>query len=165
MLATAGAATLHVEASKMKITTHTDYALRVLIQVGLSEGHLVRIADIATSFGISHNHLMKVVHRLGILGFLETVQGRHGGIRLARAADSITVGEVVRKLEADIALVECFDPGTSRCRIQGACALKRALAAAQEAFLESLDGVTLADILRPRRRLGQLLVVKAAGRG
>ena len=147
----------------MKITTHTDYALRVLIQVGLSGEHLVRIADIAASFGISHNHLMKVVHRLGTLGFLETVQGRHGGIRLARAADSITVGEVVRKLEADIALVECFNPKTSRCRIQGACALKRALANAQEAFLETLDGVTLADILRPRRRLNQLLVVKTAG--
>lgn len=143
---------------KMKITTHTDYALRVLIQVGLSRGKLVRIADIARSYGISRNHLMKVVHRLGALGYLETVQGRHGGVRLARAADSITVGEIVRVLEADIPLVECFDDASSRCRIQGACALKRALAAALEAFLETLDAVTLADLLKPRHRLGQLLV-------
>lgn len=141
----------------MKITTHTDYALRVLIQVGLSQGTLVRIADIARSFGISHNHLMKVVHRLGALGYLETVQGRHGGVRLARAPSSITVGEIVREFEAGIPLVECFEPESSRCRIQGACALKRALGTALDAFLETLDTVTLADLLKPRRRLSRLL--------
>ena len=143
----------------MKITTQTDYALRVLIQVGLARGDLVRIADIARSYDISRNHLMKVVQRLGALGYVETVQGRHGGVRLARAPDSISVGRVVRDFEAGIPLVECFDPESSRCRIQGACRLKRALAVAREAFLESLEGVSIADLLKPRRQLRQLLAV------
>jgi len=142
----------------MKLTTHTDFALRVLIHAGLTQGRLLRIAEIADGFGISHNHLTKVVQRLAGLGYLETVQGRHGGIRLARDADSITVGEVVRQLEADIPLVECFDSDASRCRIQVACVLKRSLAVALEAFLESLDAVTLADLLEPRRRLSRLIV-------
>lgn len=142
----------------MKLTTHTDYALRVLIQVGLLEGKLVRIAEIAESFAISHNHLMKVVQRLAGLGYLETVQGRHGGVRLALPADSITVGEIVRELEADIPIVECFDDDHSRCRIRGACVLRGALASAEEAFFESLDAVTLADLLEPRRQLIRLLL-------
>ena len=142
----------------MKLTTHTDYALRVLIQVGLLEGRLVRIAEIAESFGISHNHLMKVVQRLAALGYLETVQGRRGGVRLALPADTITVGEVVRELEVDIPIVECFDGDNSRCRIRGTCVLRGALATAQQAFLESLDAVTLADLLGPRRQLSRLLL-------
>lgn len=142
----------------MKLTTHTDYALRVLIQVGLLEGRLVRIAEIAESFGISHNHLMKVVQRLAGLGFVETVQGRHGGVRLALPADAISVGEVVRELEADIPVVECFDVDASRCRIRGACVLRKALVTAREAFLESLDAVSLADLLQPRRQLSRLLL-------
>jgi len=147
----------------MKITTHTDYAHRVLMQVGLSQGELVRIADIAGGFDISHNHLMKIVHRLGVLGYLETVQGRHGGIRLARTPASITVGEVVRDFEGDIVLVECFDATTSCCRIQEACALKLALTAALNAFLETLDAVTLADLLKPRRNLSRLLYPGQSG--
>ena len=141
----------------MKLTTHTDYALRVLIQVALNRGRLVRIAEIAVSFGISHNHLTKVVQRLAALGYLRTVQGRHGGIGLARDAKSITVGEIVRRLETDIPLVECFNRETSRCRIQGACVLERSLATAMEAFLESLDSVSIDDLIAPRRRLTQLL--------
>ena len=143
----------------MKITTQTDYALRVLIQVGLSQGERVRIADVASSFDISHNHLMKVVQRLGALGYLQTVQGRGGGVRLARDPEAITVGEIVREFEAGIALVECFDPGTSRCCIQNVCRLRKALNVALEAFLESLDAVTLADMLTPRPQLRQLLTV------
>lgn len=143
----------------MRITTHTDYALRVLIQVGLADGELVRIVDVARSFGISKNHLMKVVHRLGALGYLRTVRGRGGGVRLGRSVDAISVGEVVREFEADIPLVECFDPTRSRCRIEQACVLKRALAAAQEAFFRALDGVTVAELLKPRRELSRILVL------
>lgn len=146
----------------MKITMHTDYALRVLIQAGLAHGELVRIADIARSYDISRNHLMKIVQRLGALGYLETLQGRHGGIRLARAPNAIAVGHVVRDFEAGIPLVECFEPDKSRCRIQGVCRLKRALAAAREAFFASLDDVTIADLLLPRRRLEQLLTAGQA---
>ncbi|MDX1432876.1 MAG: Rrf2 family transcriptional regulator [Gammaproteobacteria bacterium] len=143
----------------MKLATQTDYALRVLMQVALSDGELVRIADVALSFALSHNHLMKVVHRLGALGYLETVQGRGGGLRLARPPSTITVGEVVRDFETDTALVECFDRSASHCRIQGACVLQRALRSALDAFLGSLDAVTLADLLAPRRRLANLLTV------
>ena len=92
----------------MKLTTYTDYALRVLMYVGLRDGELVRIADIATSYGISRNHLTKVVHQLGTRGYLATVQGRGGGIRLARPADAITVGAVVRDFEEGFALVPCL---------------------------------------------------------
>lgn len=148
----------------MKLTTQTDYALRVLMQVGLSEGGLVRIADVARGFDISHNHLMKVVHRLGMLGYLETVQGRGGGLRLAREPESITVGEVVRDFETDTVLVECFDRTTSRCRIQGACVLQRALGHALRAFLETLDSVKLSDLLEPRRKLRRVLAVSGPGR-
>lgn len=145
----------------MKITTQTDYALRVLIHVGLHDGEIVRIQDVARGFGISHNHLMKVVRRLGALGYLQTLQGRGGGVRLARAPGSITVGEIVREFESGSPLVECFDTRAPRCRIREACALKGALATALEAFLESLDAVTLDDLLKPRVELRQLLGVAA----
>lgn len=141
----------------MKVTMQTDFALRVLIQVGLARGGVVRIADIADSYDISRNHLMKVVQRLSALGYVETVQGRYGGVRLVREPGSIPVGRVVRDFEARIPLVECFDATRSRCRIRGACRLKRALAAASEAFLESLDDVSIADLLKPRQELRQLL--------
>jgi Rrf2 family transcriptional regulator, nitric oxide-sensitive transcriptional repressor len=141
----------------VRLTKHTDYALRVLMQIGLGDGELVRIADIANSYGISHNHLMKVVHRLGTRGYLETVQGRNGGLRLARKPAAIRVGDVVRDFEEDMALVECLGVAESACRIQNACVLKRALRDALEIFLDSLDQVTLADLLKPRRELTGLL--------
>jgi Rrf2 family transcriptional regulator, nitric oxide-sensitive transcriptional repressor len=141
----------------MRLTRHTDYALRVLIQVGLNDGRLIRISDIADTFQISRNHLTKVVHQLGARGYLETVQGRQGGIRLARPADSIVVGRVVRDFEEGFDLVECFDLDRCACRIQPACALKSTLDGALAAFLEVLDSVTLADLLVPRKRLRNLL--------
>lgn len=143
----------------MKLTRYTDYALRVLIQVGLNDGRLVRIAEIAERFEISRNHLTKIVHQLGVRGYLETVQGRHGGIRLARPPESIIVGDVVRDFEEGFDLVECFDTDRCACRIQPACVLKSALDEALDAFLGVLDGTTLADLLAPRRRLRTLLAI------
>ncbi|MDZ7840541.1 MAG: Rrf2 family transcriptional regulator [Gammaproteobacteria bacterium] len=148
----------------MRLTQHTDYALRVLMQAGLSNGRLIRISDIADTFGISRNHLTKIVHQLGARGYLETVQGRQGGIRLARPPASIVVGRVVRDFEEGFALVECFDRDRCACRIQPACVLKDALGEALESFLAVLDGVTLADLLAPRRTLHTLLTVPEAGR-
>lgn len=144
----------------MRLTRHTDYALRVLMQVGLNEGELVRISDIADSFGISRNHLTKIVHQLGTRGYLETLQGRRGGIRLARPTSKIVIGEVVRDFEEDFDLVECFNRDRSECRIQPACILKGTLDEALAAFFEVLDGTTLADLLKPRRRLRTLLDIR-----
>lgn len=143
----------------MRLTRYTDYALRVLMQVGLSEGRLVRISEIAERFEISRNHLTKVVHQLGIRGYLETVQGRHGGMRLARSPETIVIGDVVRDFEEGFDLVECFNVDQCDCRIQPACVLKGTLDEALDAFLDVLDRTTLADLLVPRRRLRTLLAI------
>lgn len=149
----------------MRLTRYTDYALRVLIHVGLNEDRLVRISEIAESFGISRNHLTKIVHQLGIHGYLDTVQGRHGGIRLARSPDSIVIGDVVRNLEEGFDLVECFNSDQCNCRIETACVLKNSLNEALDAFLGVLDKVTLADLLVPRGRLRNLLAMGADDAG
>lgn len=146
----------------MRLTTYTDYAFRVLMQVALAEGGLVRIAEIAKAFEISHNHLTKVVHNLGALGYLQTVQGRNGGVRLAKPAGQITVGQVVRAFEPDFRLVECFDSASPNCRIQPACVLKQVLKKETANFLDRLDQVTLADLIRPRDQLTTLLNVAVA---
>lgn len=147
----------HKEDRTMRLTKYTDYALRVLMYVALKEGELVRVADIAKSFGISRNHLTKVVHNLGAHGYLSTVQGRNGGIQLACPASKIVVGQIVRNFEPDFAVVECFDSESSHCRIQSVCVLKRSLADAVSAFLRHLDQVTVAELVRPRERLQRRL--------
>lgn len=144
----------------MRLTLYTDYALRVLMQVGLNEGELVRISEIADSFGISRNHLTKIVHQLGTRGYLETLQGRRGGMRLAREPSKIVVGDVVRHFEEDLDLVECFNLDRCACRIQPACVLKGTLDEALAAFFEVLDDTTLADLMKPRRRLRTLLDIR-----
>ncbi len=146
----------------MRLTAYTDYALRVLMHVALRDGERVRIVEIAASFGISHNHLTKVVHNLATLGCLITVQGRNGGMRLARPPAEITVGQIVRAFEPDFRLVECFAPETSQCVIQPACVLKGVYQRAVDTFLHELDQVTLADLLRPRSKLTSLLELPAA---
>jgi Rrf2 family nitric oxide-sensitive transcriptional repressor len=151
----------------MRLTTYTDYSLRVLIYLGVQNERLVTIRQISEHYGISNNHLLKVVHQLGLLGFIETVRGRNGGLRLARPASQIVIGDVVRKMEQDMALVECFaaegriDP-SSNCRIMGACVLKGALAKALQAFLDVLDQYTLAELVAPKNRLAELLLVEQA---
>ena len=132
----------------MRLTTFSDYAFRVLIYLGGTQG-LVTIADIAGAYGISENHLMKVVHQLSRLGYIETVRGKGGGMRLARPPREIKVGEVLRATEDGFDLVECMGEGDSDCRIVRACVLKGALGEALAAFLGTLDGYTLADLVRP----------------
>lgn len=130
----------------MHITQHTDYALRVLLHVGSNPGRRVTIAEIAERFDISRSHLMKVVNQLVREGMLEGQRGKGGGLSLAKPAASIQVGDVVRRMEPGMALVECF--GTEgRCLLNPACKLKRALSQALDAFLQVLDGYTLADLL------------------
>jgi Rrf2 family nitric oxide-sensitive transcriptional repressor len=138
----------------MRLTFSTDYALRLLMLVGLEPDRLVTIEEVADRFHISKNHLMKVAYQLG----QETVRGRNGGLRLGRAPDQIVVGEVVRTMEPDFAVVECEDP-TGFCKIAPCCALRSAMREAVQAFLTKLDEYTLEDLLRPRSRLRQLLGV------
>ena len=141
----------------MQLTRYSDYSLRVLIYLALDPDRLATIEDIARSYDISKAHLMKVVHQLGLGGFVETVRGRGGGLRLARPAQEITVAEVVRSTEGSMALAECFAPA-SRCAIEPACGLRSVLHEALAAFLAVLDGYTIADLVAKRRtRLADLL--------
>jgi Rrf2 family nitric oxide-sensitive transcriptional repressor len=133
----------------MRLTTFSDYAFRVLIYLGSAPQGLATIADIAAAYGISENHLMKVVHQLARLGYIETVRGKGGGMRLAKPPAAINVGEVLRATEDGFELAECMTEGESDCRIARACALKGALGEAVAAFLEVLDAYTLADLVRP----------------
>ena len=140
----------------MRLTTYTDYSFRVLMRLALHSGELVTIADIARVYRISEHHLMKVVHQLGLAGYIETVRGHGGGLRLARAPDEIKIGEVVRRTEADFGLVACFRKDES-CVVAPACTLSRVLDEALEAFLAVLDRYTLADLLEKRASLASLL--------
>ena len=134
----------------MQLTKYTDYALRVLISLGHCER--TTIAEIATTHGISENHLMKIVHALSKLGYIETLRGRGGGLKLAREPREIGVGEVVRSTEETLSVVECLVEGyAGDCRLNAGCGLKSVLREAQNAFLETLDGYSLEDLL-PKRR-------------
>lgn len=132
----------------MRLTQHTDYAIRVLMYAASlwDSGRLASIREIAEAYGISENHLMKIVHRLGQAGFLHTQRGRNGGLRLAAAPASLHLGTVVRHVEDDMALAECFAAG-STCPMTGACMLAKVLDGARDAFLAELDRVTLADLV------------------
>jgi Rrf2 family transcriptional regulator, nitric oxide-sensitive transcriptional repressor len=143
----------------MRLTFSTDYALRLLMLVGLEPGRLVTIEEAANRFQISKNHLMKVAYQLGQAEYLETVRGRNGGLRLGKAPDQIVVGEVVRTMEPDFAVVECEDP-SGYCKIAPCCTLRSAIREAVQAFLAKLDEYTLEDLLRPKSRLRALLGVE-----
>ena len=136
----------------MRLTRYTDYAMRVLLYVGAQDDErLSPISEMSRAYGISQNHLMKVVNDLVNAGYLESVRGRFGGIRLARAAAEINVGAVVRHTEEGFDLVEC-----GSCVIAPACGLTSALAEALAAFLEVLDGYSLADLLAKRANFAAL---------
>jgi len=132
----------------MRLTHHADLALRVLMHLALSGEQRVTIKQVSEAFGISRNHLMKVAHQLANLGYIESTRGSGGGIRLGRPPESIVIGRVVRDMEPDFGLVECFRP-ENRCVITPACALPRMLDEALRAFLDVLDGYTLADLVTP----------------
>jgi Rrf2 family nitric oxide-sensitive transcriptional repressor len=136
----------------MRLTLWTDYALRTLIYVGAKGGRRSTISEIAESFDISKTHLMKVVNRLGQQGYMDTVRGKGGGIKLALTPAEIRVGAVVRETEEDLAVMGCLAE-TGFCRIEGCCVLRRALREATLAFLHTLDDYTLADLLAPGARL------------
>jgi Rrf2 family transcriptional regulator, nitric oxide-sensitive transcriptional repressor len=132
----------------MRLTTMTDYALRLLMYVAQRPDRLCTIAEVAQAHGISEAHLMKVTHHLGRAGFLATVRGKGGGMRLAAAPAQINLGAVVRAIEPDFVLVECFDTGTG-CALTGHCRLAGVISDALAAFLAHLDAHSLADLLAP----------------
>lgn len=136
----------------MRLTSHTDYALRVLLYVGAT-GKSVTISQISAAYAISKEHLRKVVHALSQLGYLRTTQGRYGGITLAMPPDLINIRKVVDQLE-NTHIVECFDQGTNTCAIDGMCLLKKALFEARESFLQVLAGYHLSDMIRNPRLVG-----------
>ncbi len=141
----------------MQLTLYTDYSLRVLIYLGIRPQYQATITEIAESYNISRNHLVKVVHNLGSLGYITTVRGRGGGMLLAHAPEDINIGEVVRKTEPNFDLVECFDKENNTCPISPCCALIKGLKVARRAFLDVLDGFTLADAVANREELAGFL--------
>ncbi|MES2300442.1 MAG: Rrf2 family transcriptional regulator [Pseudomonadota bacterium] len=138
----------------MRLTAYTDYTLRTLIYLASHREQLATIQDIAQLHGISKNHLMKVVHQLGMSGMVDTVRGRNGGIRLKLEPADINIGAVVRQTETDFFMAECFDRASNACVYAPACALKGALGAATAAYLKVLDAVTLADLLGKQGKRG-----------
>jgi Rrf2 family nitric oxide-sensitive transcriptional repressor len=148
----------------LRLTVYTDYSLRLLMYLALNDDGLATIAEVADSYGISKNHLMKVAHQLGIAGYVATVRGRSGGLRLAKPAEAIGLGQVVRQTEPDMALVPCFKPINAPCSIQRCCVLQTALEKAYLAFVEVLDGYTLGDLVKPRAPLRALLSITPVGR-
>ncbi|MDQ0162922.1 RrF2 family transcriptional regulator [Aeribacillus alveayuensis] len=138
----------------MRLTNYTDYSLRVLIYIATKDqNELSNIKEIADIYGISKNHLMKVIYQLGKNGYIETIRGRNGGFRLARAPEEINIGEVVRNTEEDFQLVECFDPKCNHCIISPVCNLRHILHEALDAYLKVLDKYTLADIVTNKLEL------------
>ncbi|MHB1215633.1 MAG: RrF2 family transcriptional regulator [Thiobacillus sp.] len=135
----------------MRLTAYTDYALRTLMYLATHRDRLVTISEIADVHGISKNHLMKVVHQLGVSGMVETVRGRNGGLRLNHEPAEINIGDVVRTTETDFQMAECFDPSGNTCLYSPACALKDVLHSATDAYLGILDGVTLASLIKRSR--------------
>lgn len=146
----------------MRLTLHTDYALRTLIFLAAADGISATAPQIAQRYGISQSHLVKVIQRLRGLGYLTTSRGRGGGVKLARAANEIRLGEVVRDTEDSLALVECFDMETNTCPLAAACLLKARLREALNAYLAVLDGYTVADVAANRGQLMTLLGEPAA---
>lgn len=130
----------------MKLSLFSDYSLRTLMYAALTDDRF-QLDEVTAAYGISRNHLAKVVHQLGKLGYLDTQRGRGGGIRLARPTEDIRLGKLIRDTENQTVLVECFDAATNTCPLNGSCRLKGLLAEALTAFYTSLDRYTLRDLV------------------
>lgn len=136
----------------MRLTRYTDYSLRVLIHLALHDERLCSIGEISRTYEISHNHLMKVANALARDGFIETVRGRAGGMRLARQPDKISVGEVVRRTEEGFELADC-----SGCALSPACGLTSVLAEGMRAMMAVFDSYTIADLLTDKEAMRRLM--------
>ena len=141
----------------MRLTAYTDFSLRVLIYLAIHPDRRPTIAEIAGRYDVSKTHLMKVVYQLGLKGYVVTQRGKGGGLALARPPAEITIGEIVRQTEPDMAVVACFTEGAPACVIAPACRLKGKLAEARAAFLKVLDDCTLAEVAGNKPALQLLL--------
>ncbi len=142
----------------MRITRYTEYSLRVLLYLGLHQGRLCSIAEIAGAYRISESHLTKVVQSLGKQGFIDTLRGRNGGLRLARAPEAISLADVIRHTEGGLQSLDCAD-----CPLVPACKLSGMLRRALHAFLEVFEEYTVADIITPGAPLRGLLIDNSSG--
>jgi Rrf2 family nitric oxide-sensitive transcriptional repressor len=149
----------------MQLNAFTDYALRVLIYAAARPESRCLTADVATAFGISRHHMVKVVNELQHLGYLDTTRGRDGGFALATPPHRIGVGEVVRRTEGTMTLVECFDRDTNTCPLTRACGLKGVVSEAFDAFLAVLDRYTLADLIAEPRWVTRVMALHPRSRG
>ena len=147
----------------MRLTQYSTFALRTLQYVALRDPAIVTVVEVSRAHQISKAHLVKVSHDLAQRGYVQTLRGRKGGMRLARPAHLITVGEVGRWTEAPLHLVECFDPATNTCPLEGACHLSRGIQRALRAFLSVLDDITIADITINRGILMDRLLSQPPG--
>lgn len=146
-----------VEVFSMQLTNYTEYALRVLIYLGtLNSDERTSIKEISHIFSISENHLSKIVYELGKLGYIKTIRGRNGGFQLAKSPDEIVIGKVVRHLEGDLSIVECFAGRENQCVISPVCRLKPILHEALQAFIKVLDSYTLSDLIKNKIELKQI---------
>jgi len=143
----------------MKLTAFTDYSLRVLIYLAAQPQKRATIAEIATSFDVSENHLTKVVHLLGKNGWLANVRGKGGGLELAMPPELVGVGAVVRQTEGTSVVAECFSDEANHCAITRICRLRGVLGEAVEAFYTVLDRYTLADLVQNRQSLAKVLFI------
>lgn len=141
----------------MQLTQYTDYGLRTLIALGLAQPRSMTVAQVSSAYDISRHHLVKIAARLAELGYIQTLRGKGGGMRLARDPRQIRIGDVVRGMETELGVVECLESGGGTCVIVPSCRLKPMLATATERFMEELDAHTLADVLQPRLPLARLL--------
>lgn len=147
----------------MRLARMTDFAIRLLMYVAQHPDRLCTIAEVASAYDISQTHLMKITHQLALGGWLETTRGKGGGIRLALLPSEIPIGEVVRTMEPDFFIVECFASGHS-CMLHGSCELTGVMDGALRSFMEHLDGYTLADVLPPQPAAGSAKPLRFHGR-
>ena len=143
----------------MRLTQFSNFAVRILMYAGLKKRSLSALPEIARAYGISHDHLKKASAELCRLGHLEAVRGREGGVRLAKPAEAISLGDVVRQTEGNVALVECFNPATNTCPLHAECRFRVALTEALEAFFAVLDRHTIADLIEDREILAAHLSI------
>jgi Rrf2 family transcriptional regulator, nitric oxide-sensitive transcriptional repressor len=145
----------------MHITLYSDYSIRMLIYLGLRRGHVVPIGEIAEAHRVSHHYLLKVASELSALGYIDSIRGRNGGVKLARAPSSINLGALMRSTEPAGGVLDCVTNAKADCMIVPACRLRSVLAEAEAAFYAILDRLTLADLLGPSAELGGLLSIDA----
>lgn len=141
----------------MRLTLHSNHAIRLLMYCALRPGKVMRTADIARANRVSEHHLTKIAQCLAYLGVVETVRGRSGGITLAKAPEDINLGEVIRFTEDNLEIAECFNLETNTCPLAPECRFSKILQQALAAFLSVLDGYTLADLVMPGAQLKPLL--------